>query len=179
MTISRTTHWIASATLLTLGAGVAAAIMIPSLTTGGPTASGQVNVAYNSALTATGGVPPYSYSISAGSLPSGLNLNGGTGAITGTPTTAGVFNFTGRVFDSSAPTDPLPGFTGPDGQSAARRRGLAQSGNASAGVSTTGSFSITVAPAAPSGTPVPPSMWMAMTGLAGAGIFRLRQKRRG
>ena len=179
MTISRTTHWIASAILLTLGAAVAAAIMIPTLVIGGPTSTGQVNVAYNSALTATGGVPPYSFSISSGSLPSGLNLNGGTGAITGTPTTAGVFIFTGRVFDSSAPTDPLPS-SGPDSQSAARRRVLAQSGNAAApGVSASASYSITVAPAAPSGTPVPPSMWMAVTGLAGAGIFRLRQKRRG
>ena len=30
---------------------------------------------------------------------------------------------------------------------------------------------------APSPTPAPPSVWMAMTGLAGAGLFRWRQKR--
>jgi hypothetical protein len=61
----------------------------------------EVGVAYNSALTASGGVPPYSFSISVGSLPTGLTLNPTTGAIAGTPTTAGPFNFTAKVMDSS------------------------------------------------------------------------------
>ena len=63
--------------------------------------TGQVGVAYNSALVATGGVPPYTFSIIGGSLPSGLTLNPSTGAITGTPTTAGTFNFTAQVVDST------------------------------------------------------------------------------
>jgi uncharacterized repeat protein (TIGR01451 family) len=36
----------------------------------------------------------YSYSVTSGALPTGLMLNGSTGAITGTPTTTGSFNFT-------------------------------------------------------------------------------------
>lgn len=61
---------------------------------------GTVGTAYNSSLQATGGVPPYTFSITSGTLPNGLTLNPLTGAITGTPTTAGPFNFTAQVVDS-------------------------------------------------------------------------------
>jgi hypothetical protein len=57
---------------------------------------------YSSALLATGGLPPYTYSISAGALPSNLTLNGSTGAITGTPVVLGSFSYTGRVVDSTS-----------------------------------------------------------------------------
>ena len=69
-----------------------------------PTGTAQVNVAYNSALTANGGVAPYTFSILSGSLPPGLTLNTSTGAITGTPTTAGTYNFTAKVVDSKSNT---------------------------------------------------------------------------
>jgi hypothetical protein len=62
--------------------------------------SGKVGVAYASSLVGTGGTPPYTYSITAGSLPAGLTLNSSTGAITGTPTTAGAFSDTSGVLDS-------------------------------------------------------------------------------
>jgi len=62
--------------------------------------TGQVGVAYSSSLVATGGVGPYTYSIVSGSLAPGLTLNPSTGAITGTPTTAGSFPFTAKVVDS-------------------------------------------------------------------------------
>lgn len=52
-----------------------------------PLPSGTVGVAYSFTLTATGGVLPYTYSITSGSLPVGLSLNGSTGLISGTPTT--------------------------------------------------------------------------------------------
>ena len=52
-------------------------------------------------MVAAGGTPPYTYSISAGSLPSGLTLNSSTGAITGTPTAAGAFSDMSRVVDSA------------------------------------------------------------------------------
>ena len=40
--------------------------------------------------------------MTAGALPAGLALNGGTGAITGTPTAAGPFTFTVTATDSAA-----------------------------------------------------------------------------
>ena len=65
-----------------------------------PTATGKVGTLYDSPGGASGGVPPYTYSIASGSLPPGLTLNTTTGEIKGTPTTAGVFSFTIQVVDS-------------------------------------------------------------------------------
>jgi subtilisin family serine protease len=64
---------------------------------------------YSSALAATGGTPPYSWSIASGALPSGLALSPGTGVISGTSTTSGTNNFTVRVTDSNSlnATQPL------------------------------------------------------------------------
>ena len=62
---------------------------------------GQVGAPYSSALAATGGVPPYTFSITAGSLPPGLTLSSSTGAISGTPTTPGSFSFTIQAADST------------------------------------------------------------------------------
>ena len=41
---------------------------------------------YSAMLAATGGITPYTWSLTGGSLPVGLSLNSSTGAITGTPT---------------------------------------------------------------------------------------------
>jgi len=65
---------------------------------------GTVNSAYNQTLSATGGVTPYTWSISSGSLPAGLSLVASTGAITGTPSTSGTANFTARVADNASST---------------------------------------------------------------------------
>ncbi|MEW5767239.1 MAG: putative Ig domain-containing protein [bacterium] len=64
---------------------------------------GTVGTVYSRTVSATGGTPPYTWSISAGSLPGGLSLNSSTGVISGTPTTAGTSNFTVQVQDSSSP----------------------------------------------------------------------------
>jgi large repetitive protein len=50
------------------------------------------------AMTATGGVQPYTWSVGAGALPDGLSLGSG-GQVTGTPTRAGQFPFTVVVSD--------------------------------------------------------------------------------
>lgn len=73
--------------------------------------SGITSTAYSANLTSTGGSGPITWSVSVGTLPAGLKLNSGTGAIAGTPTTAGTSNFTVQAADSGAPqqkvTEPL------------------------------------------------------------------------
>lgn len=61
---------------------------------------------YNSILQATGGTPPYSWSETAGALPAGIEL-GLDGALSGTPTESGSFDFTARVTDAAARTDDV------------------------------------------------------------------------
>ena len=69
-----------------------------------PAGTAQLNVAYSSTAAVSGGVGPYIFSVATGSLPPGLTLNTSTGAITGTPTTAGTFGFTLKVTDSIGST---------------------------------------------------------------------------
>jgi|GEM_PF-198479 len=57
-------------------------------------------VAYNETFSASGGVGPYSYAVTAGALPAGISLSGG-GLVSGTPTAAGTYNFTVTVSDSN------------------------------------------------------------------------------
>ena len=73
-----------------------------TITTGSPLPQGTVASAYSQTLAASGGTPPYSWSISAGSLPSGLSLNASTGVISGTPTAVVNPTFTVRVADSAS-----------------------------------------------------------------------------
>ena len=73
-------------------------------TTSLPDATGGAQ--YNATLQATGGFPPYSWSLISGAVPQGMTLNG-DGTITGTPTQGGTVNFTVQVADSTA--QPVPG----------------------------------------------------------------------
>ena len=59
---------------------------------------------YSQKIAATGGVPPYAWSVSAGTLPAGLSLSAATGAISGTPATPGSSSFTIQATDSSLAT---------------------------------------------------------------------------
>ncbi len=63
--------------------------------------NGAVGTAYNQNVTASGGTAPHTFAVSSGALPTGLILNAATGAITGTPTTPGTFNFTITAFDAT------------------------------------------------------------------------------
>ncbi len=65
--------------------------------------NGVIGDPYDDAVAVNGGVAPYSWSVSAGSLPAGLALDAGTGAVTGTPTGAGTYTFTIQAADSSNP----------------------------------------------------------------------------
>jgi len=54
----------------------------------------------NQTLTATGGIPPYTFSVSAGNLPQGISLSN-DGVLSGTPTAAGSYSFTVTALDNS------------------------------------------------------------------------------
>lgn len=65
---------------------------------------GTTSSGYATCLESSGGVPPYTYSVTVGAVPTGLTL-ASTGCFTGTANTAGTFNFTARVTDSNPTTD--------------------------------------------------------------------------
>ena len=69
--------------------------------------NGTVATAYQSApLEATGGVPPYTWAMAQGQLPSGLTLStvsGGNASISGVPILVGASSFTVQVSDSQIP----------------------------------------------------------------------------
>ncbi len=74
---------------------ITAASSLPEAVTG---------VSYTQAVQVAGGTQPYSWSITAGSLPSGLSLSSATGEITGTAVDTGKSAFTVSVQDSGTPT---------------------------------------------------------------------------
>ena len=63
----------------------------------------EVGLAYSTTVTASGGLAPYVYSISTGSLPAGVTIASGTGVLSGTPTTAATVTFTVKATDSEVP----------------------------------------------------------------------------
>ncbi|MFN2414319.1 MAG: kelch repeat-containing protein, partial [Pyrinomonadaceae bacterium] len=60
---------------------------------------GAQGVAYSQTFTADGGTAPYTFAVTAGALPPGLSLSS-SGALTGTPTSLGTYNFTVTATDS-------------------------------------------------------------------------------
>jgi hypothetical protein len=64
---------------------------------------GSISTAYSATVVASGGVQPYTWTITSGTLPAGLTLNSGTGVISGTPTATGTSDFTITVADSESP----------------------------------------------------------------------------
>jgi hypothetical protein len=62
--------------------------------------TGAVQSAFSQTVTASGGTPPYTFSIPSGTLPSGLQLNAATGVISGTPDAGGTSTFTVTATDA-------------------------------------------------------------------------------
>ena len=75
----------------------------PVQITTGNLPQGQQGNAYSEVFTATGGTTPYSWSISAGTIPAGIAMNT-NGDFGGVPTTVGTFNFTVKVTDAANKT---------------------------------------------------------------------------
>lgn len=70
----------------------------------------QVGVPYSATCTASGGIAPYSWAISAGALPAGIALSVApdttSATVSGTPTTTGAYSYAVRVTDST-PVIPM------------------------------------------------------------------------
>ncbi|MFZ2630099.1 MAG: IPTL-CTERM sorting domain-containing protein, partial [Desulfosalsimonadaceae bacterium] len=66
--------------------------------------AGTVTSAYSQTITASGGVAPYSFTMTAGTHPAGLSPITAGGVIAGTPTTAGTFTFTVTATDDNGCT---------------------------------------------------------------------------
>jgi hypothetical protein len=85
---------------LTIAATPPPALVITTSTLPG----GNVGTLYSATLAATGGVSPYTWSLTSGTLPAGLTLNATTGAISGTPTaSAANASLTFMATDSESP----------------------------------------------------------------------------
>jgi uncharacterized protein (TIGR03437 family) len=87
----------------TVAFNISAPNTYPTITTPAALPLGTVGMAYSDTLAASGGKPPYSWSVTSGALPNGLTLSS-SGTIAGVPTSAGTANFTVQVSDSSAET---------------------------------------------------------------------------
>ena len=61
-----------------------------------------VNQPYNVSLIADGGVSPYTWTLTSGSLPPGMNPLSSAGVISGTPTSTGHYSFTVKATDAQS-----------------------------------------------------------------------------
>ncbi len=71
-----------------------------TITSASPLPTGTAGKTYSQQLTASGGVPPLTWSIAAGAPPGGISLNSSTGLLSGVPSTAGSSAFTVQVVDA-------------------------------------------------------------------------------
>jgi hypothetical protein len=87
------------ATSLTVSDGVATTFPAPP--------AAETNTAYTDTLTAAGGTAPYTWSVSAGTLPSGITLSS-AGVLAGATATAGSYPFTVQVTDQAGGVATTP-----------------------------------------------------------------------
>lgn len=79
-------------------------IAIPLAVETSSLSNGAIGTTYNQTVAVGGGTTPYTFTITTGSLPDGLSLNGSTGVISGTPKPAAQSeSFTISIGDSSSP----------------------------------------------------------------------------
>ncbi|MFN7011388.1 MAG: Ig-like domain repeat protein [Allorhizobium sp.] len=90
----------ATSAAITINVELPTLVLSPS---GGTLSSGTVASAYTASVTASEGTAPYSFAVTAGSLPDGLTLSS-AGTLSGTPTTAGASSFTITATDSNGAT---------------------------------------------------------------------------
>jgi hypothetical protein len=81
-----------------------AAYVAPTITTTTLT-NATITAPYSATLVNTGGLAPFTWNLTVGSLPAGVTLNTTTGVISGTPTSPGNNNFTVQVTDALNGTD--------------------------------------------------------------------------
>ena len=77
--------------------------------------AGIEGTSYSQTVMTMNGVAPITFSITSGSLPTGLSINSSTGTISGTPTAGGTFNFTVKALSGcgTMATQPLSIFICP------------------------------------------------------------------
>jgi hypothetical protein len=86
-------------------------IIVPARTGGGSFPAAVFNTAYSGqSFTASGGAGPYTFAVTGGTFPPGLNL-AGNGTISGTPTATGTFNFTVTATDTPSNCTGSAGFS--------------------------------------------------------------------
>jgi Bacterial Ig-like domain (group 3)/Putative Ig domain len=69
--------------------------------------SGVAGTSYNQSFTASGGIAPYTFALTSGTLPKGLTFNAATATISGTPTAAGTASLGCSVTDSENPASKV------------------------------------------------------------------------
>lgn len=101
LVVSSTSAVTSSATITAAAWGMALVTLkfsVPSVTTGA-LPGGIAGTPYSQTETETGGTAPFTWSVTGGTLPTGLSLSS-AGVISGTPSAAGTFSFTVQVSDS-------------------------------------------------------------------------------
>ncbi|HEY4901998.1 MAG TPA: Ig domain-containing protein [Candidatus Sulfotelmatobacter sp.] len=88
-----------SVTTTTSNSSLAVSSSLPAATVGST---------YDATLTVSGGTTPYIFSLASGALPTGVLLDETSGAIAGTPSTTGNFNFAVLVSDSTGASKQQP-----------------------------------------------------------------------